>query len=297
MMLDRVKKGVLLLILIALFVTTSVMLRQQADPMRQDGAHFFRMAGAIRVFAMDAIWMRMSAHQQEGNESLVLSDARTLLALDPDSAAIRAFLFRHLAMTMARKAASEVEAQAWIREGLAILDDGLALEEGPLPAHAAFALHRARGLAFFIRSENPDPAFTQVCESEYGSPPILLAHSALAKALEARDDENTRLFHTASLWNAARFEMRHRRYAHAAELWKKANASLPFWLEAMEAIDTHEELTAFYRDVEAYCALAGEAKKEGENAARHDKTLKELKERIKASRFCDLTDEIDDGSP
>ncbi|MFH1999518.1 MAG: hypothetical protein ABIK28_07555, partial [Planctomycetota bacterium] len=52
--------------LFALAAATAGLLRQRA-PMQVEGESFFlRMSGAIRVFAMDAIWMRMSAHQHEG---------------------------------------------------------------------------------------------------------------------------------------------------------------------------------------------------------------------------------------
>ncbi|MFH1998114.1 MAG: hypothetical protein ABIK28_00470, partial [Planctomycetota bacterium] len=213
---------------------------------------------------------------------------RTLLALDPESPAIRAFLFQHLAMTMARKAASDPERREWIREGLQIVDEGLALDP------ESFDLQRAKGLAFFIRTENPDPAFTQVCTQEYHDPPVRLAPACFESALNTRDDMNTRLFLIASLWNAARFEMREKRFTSASEFWKKSLADLPLWLDLMEEPQARNDLEAYYRDLEAYCTLMGQSTNQmEENQAARGKTMKKLKERIMANPYCELSDELD----
>ena len=66
-----------------------------------------RLSGALRVFLVDAFWMRMHGHLREGREDLVLTDARTLLTLEPDSVRVRCFLHEHLIFNMAPKAVTD----------------------------------------------------------------------------------------------------------------------------------------------------------------------------------------------
>ena len=68
----------------------------------------YHALGVFRVFAVDALWMRMRTHKEEGRDGLVLADARAILKLEPDCDRIRDFLHWHLAFNMARRATDAV---------------------------------------------------------------------------------------------------------------------------------------------------------------------------------------------
>jgi tetratricopeptide (TPR) repeat protein len=230
-----------------------------------------KASGALRVFVMDALWMRMTAHVHGGNERLVLSDARTLLELDPDSPGIRIFLHSYLSFTMARRAVTEEEKARWIDEGLEILDEGLARDPDSM------ALNKGLGLTLFHRTEHGDEVFDRVCLERYGHLPVELAWKRFEKAL---DDPDVPAYLAASLINIARFEMDRGDYAEAAERWRQAVERLPPWLELIDDEAEAERLANHCRDLRDYCRLM--ARKDEEMTPGDVKKTEELRRRLEA---------------
>ncbi|MHC4946230.1 MAG: hypothetical protein ACYTG7_24725 [Planctomycetota bacterium] len=243
----------------ALAAMSAALLRDKAAQEEEGFLPLLRMSGALRIFAMDALWLQMSAHLQEGREGLVLSTARTLLSLDPQSPKTRAFLHRHLAFTMARKAAEDMEKEEWIREGLEIVDE--ALKEYP----DSVPLNRALGMSFFVRTEVRDMAFDRVCLERYGRKPVELAPFHLGRACAGEGGERTRLFWIASLMNAAYFEMNRARFAEAARLWQQVLSGLPAWHAWLGEETDRTELVEHYQGLRAYCLEMCRAKKDEES--------------------------------
>lgn len=267
------------LLCLAVAGTTGLMLDRQRAALPGGTEELLRRSGAVRIFCLDALWMEMNAHLSQGNEGLVLSTARTLLELDPQSDRARCFLFRHLAFTMARKAVTEDESALWISEGFSIMEE--ALQRDP----DAPWIHRELGLALFTRTEYPDAAFSRVCLARTGGAPAEQAPKHLETAWTGLGDEETGLFFTASLLNAARFAMERERYTQAAQYWGQALERMAPWLEGVEDPDERDELLAHYQDLETYCLLMADLKK-GKDSGRIDvKKIETLKQRIDESRF------------
>jgi len=175
----------------------------------------FQAMGAFRVFAIDALWMRMREHQSEGRDGMVLTDARTLLRLDPDSAEVRDFLHWHLAFNMAHRAVSDASRAQWIEEGLDIQHEGL--DRDP----SSGVLNLGLGLTLFMRSED-EGVFRDVCLRRYGDPPVRLAARYLEKAYSIRPTAQTLLFLLQALKNQAAFEAEQEEWVKAGRLWARA---------------------------------------------------------------------------
>jgi hypothetical protein len=233
----------------------NLLLRDGKSGEREGFIALLRMSGALRIFAMDVLWLRMSAHLQEGREGLVLSTARTLLTLDPESPRVRIFLHRHLAFTMARKAAGETEREEWIREGLQIMDE--ALEKEP----DCPQLHNGLGFSFFIRTEHPTQAFDKVCLERYGRKPVELAPMHLEKAHVGENRERVTVFWIASLMNAAYHAMESERYAEAARYWERVIDGLPVW-QVRVGWENDHGMEEHYGELRDYCIERGRLKKE-----------------------------------
>lgn len=232
-----------------------------------------RLSGALRVLVMDALWMRMTAHVHEGNERLVLSDARTLLELDPDSPGIRYFLHGYLSFTMARRAVTDEEKARWIDEGFEIMDEGLERDPGSI------VLNKGLGLTFFQRTEYGDGIFDRVCMERYGGLPVELAWKRFEKAL---GDPDTLPYFTASLINIARLETDRGAYQAAAERWREVVERLPPWLELIDDPAEAGRFADHCRDMRDYCELMAGHKKDEEIAPADVKKIEELQRRLEA---------------
>jgi len=216
----------------------------------------FRALGAFRVFAVDALWVRMNDHKEAGRDGLVLSDARTLLALDPDSDGIRDFLHWHLAFNMASRAVSDDARAQWIEEGLDIEEEGL--RRNPSSA----VLNRGLGMTFFMITERTD-VYREVCLRRYGRPPAAMAWVYLEKAWLASRGGRTLLFLLQSLENAALSEEGKGRRDSAARFYEKAAAYAreglgPIWLAENAAA-----CVRFYEERAAECRRREPGKRPG----------------------------------
>ncbi len=175
----------------------------------------YRAMGVFRVFAVDALWMRMNSHIAAGRDGLVLTDARTLLELEPDSDEIRDFLHWHLAFTMAQRALSDADCAEWIEEGLDIEEEGLKRDPD------SFVLNRGLGMTFFMITDRED-VYRKVCVDRYGRMPVELAHIYLERAYARSGDLRTLDFLLRALVNAATFEMNRAQPGAAQPLWAEA---------------------------------------------------------------------------
>ncbi len=233
--------------------------RPQGGAEAQSGTQIlFRAMGVFRVFAVDALWMRMNSHIAAGRDGLVLTDARTLLELEPDSDEIRDFLHWHLAFTMAQRALSDADRAEWIEEGLEIAEEGL--ERNP----DSVVLNRGLGMTLFMITDRQD-IYRQVCVDRYGRQPVELAHAYLERAYAGSGDLRTLDFLLRALVNAATFEMDRARPDAARPLWATARRLIE---EVLPRLSPDEEppflndLLEFCRDQEAECE---KLKKAGSN--------------------------------
>jgi len=206
----------------------------------------YRMLGVFRVFAVDALWMRMGSHMSAGRDGLVLSDARTLLSLESDSDEIRDFLHWHLAFNMANRAVGAASRAQWFEEGLDVQEEGLRRD----PDSAV--LNRGLGKTLFMLTGR-EGVKREVCLRRYGLLPEQLAHIYLEKAFEKSREPQTLLFLLQALANAAGIEAEQGRFAAAAGFCDKAvghAAGLGDYLPAQEIeylIDPIRELRDDYR--------------------------------------------------
>ena len=206
----------------------------------------FRALGAFRIFAVDALWVRMNDHKEEGRDGLVLSDARTLLALDPDSDGIRDFLHWHLAFNMASRAVSDDARAQWIEEGLDVEEEGL--RRNPSSA----VLNCGLGMTLFMITERTD-VYREVCLRRYGRPPATMAWVFLERAWLASRDPRTLLFLLQSLENAALSEEEHGRANAAARLFEKAAAYVRKGLGPIRPAEDTAAVVRFYEERAAEC--------------------------------------------
>ncbi len=206
----------------------------------------FRALGAFRIFAVDALWMRMSGHVSEGRDGMVLADARTLLKLEPRSSEIRNFLHWHLSFNMALRAISDESRARWFEEGLDIQEEGL-LNNPDDPV-----LNRGLGMTFFMRTGDRG-VFRETCLKRYGKLPVQLAHVYLEKAWLESIDEKTLLFLLRALADGAAAEGEKGRYAEAGRLWAKAAEHAAAGLAGQNDRERVDSLLDFYRERAAEC--------------------------------------------
>ena len=215
----------------------------------------YRALGVFRVFAVDALWMRMNSHIAAGRDGLVLTDARTLLELEPDSAEIRDFLHWHLAFTMAQRALSDADRAEWIEEGLDIEEEGL--ERDP----DSFVLNRGLGMTFFMITDRED-VYRQVCVDRYGRLPVEMAHVYLERAYAQSGDLRTLDFLLRAPGRAATFEMDGGSVDRAGALWAKARRLTEVVLDTFSC-DAERgfllDLLDLCRTKETECTALGEA--------------------------------------
>jgi|GEM_PF-3429178 len=232
---------------------------QAAEGGGTDRQILYRALGVFRVFAVDALWMRMNSHIAAGRDGLVLTDARTLLELEPDSDEIRDFLHWHLAFTMAQRALSDSDCAEWIDEGLQIQEEGL--ERNPQSA----VLNRGLGMTFFMITER-EGVYRQVCLDRYGRLPVELAHIYLERAYAQSGDLRTLDFLLRALVNGATFEMERNRAGAAQPLWEKAGRLIK---EASAILGSDgdgaflDDLLEFCRGKETECAELQKSGEEG----------------------------------
>jgi hypothetical protein len=217
----------------------------------------FRALGAFRVFAVDALWIRMSGHMSEGRDGLVLADARTLVRLEPRCDEIRDFLHWHLAFNLAHRAVTRDARIAWIDEGLDIIEEGLRSD----PDSAV--LNRGLGTTFFMITDREDE-YTEVCLRRYGRRPVELAHIYFRRAFVRAGDDRTLAFLLQSLENAASFEMGRGRFEEAGALWSLAAGHAETDLAAVVGDDEAASLAAFYRGRADRCRRDGAGNPAGE---------------------------------
>ncbi len=274
--------------LLGAFTVSGVFVRGPGCRPGESDESLLRLSGALRVFLADAIWLKMRSHFHDGKESLVLSDARTLLYLEPDNPRIRAFLHWHLAFNMARKAVTDESRTEWYREGLDILERGL--ENDPSSA----ALNFRMGKTLFFRS-GTDDVFRSLCIERCGLYPVQLAPTYLEKAYLAMNDAHSFLFFFNALENAAHFEMKQEAYGAAAKLWKKTVLHATTWIDkiGMEKDGAADELKRYYIDLEKLCALMGRSADGYELGPKEIAEKKRLELKIKENRFFDVWDEPD----
>lgn len=118
------------------------------------------------------LWLvRVNADLRAGSPIKALRHARELLAFAPDFPAARAELAEILAYDLAALELDPVRRMAWIAEGLAVLDAGIARDPG------AGALHQSRGFIIWQSAEH-FPEFAAAFERTHGT-------SALEEAVEA----------------------------------------------------------------------------------------------------------------
>jgi hypothetical protein len=206
----------------------------------------FRALGAFRVFAVDALWIRMSGHMSEGRDGLVLADARTLLRLEPRCDEIRDFLHWHLAFNLAHRAVTRDARIAWIEEGLDIVEEGLRAD----PESAV--LNRGLGTTFFMITDREDE-YAEICLRRYGRRPVELAHEYLQRAFTRAGDARTLAFLLQALENAANFEMDRGRFGEAEALWSHAAGLAEKDLAPVAGEAEAANLAAFYRDMADRC--------------------------------------------
>jgi hypothetical protein len=271
------------LLLFALAAVTSAVLHQVKRPMSDPETGLLRMSGALRVFLVDALWLRMNAHLSEGNESLVLSDARALVSLDPDNAGLLSFLHWHLAFNMAHKAVDEPSRAEWLREGLEIMDQGLARDPD------SHLLNHELGATFYLKSET-SPTFDRICLERYGRDPLVLAPLYLERAYSARDELKTLLMLFTALLNAAGHQMALGEHAAAAEQWKKVLHYFPVWIDKLDVgpLAEKEELEGYYTGHHDLCILMDRAQK-GETGLEPE--IRTLEESLRNSPFHEAADD------
>ncbi len=290
----RLRLPVLLVVFLATAASTSFVLQKRHPPAEDATGLLLRLSGALRVFIEDGLWMRMRVHQYEGKENLVLSDARTLLLLNPKSDRIRAFLHWHLVFNMARKAATEIERAEWVREGLDLMEVGLAQNpDSPL-------LNREMGMTFFLRSQAAalvlsatQEQFRRICFERHGAYPVQLAPLFFEKAYETLGDQDTFLFFMTSLLNAASDAAARKAHAEAAALWSKVLEHLSPWLEAFENEEDRAALIQYYRDHKEYCSLMSSTADPAGNETGDAERIRVLRRRIETNRFHDAWEEED----
>jgi hypothetical protein len=199
------------------------------------------------------------------------------VSLDPDNPELRSFLHWHLTFNMAHKAVDEESRAEWYREGLEIMDEGLARTPDD------YRLNREMGATLYLKA-GTSPGFDALCVRRYGRGPVQLAPVYLEKAFKARPDFTTLLFLYTALLRAAHHAMEAGEYAEAAAQWQKVLEYLPAWFDRMEpggAVEK-EELTGYYRDQYTYCTLMDRARK-GEEGL--EPKIEKLRKRLEASRF------------
>lgn len=260
---------------------TSFLISQGIEAAGETDSMLLRLSGALRVFIIDALWMGLHAHLSEGKESLVLTDARTLLKLEPDSPRIRYFLHWHLTFNMAYKAVTEAERIEWYREGLEIMDEGLTRNPD------SSVLNRGMGMTCFLRSGR-DEAFQVLCLERYGSYPMQLAPVYFEKAYTVLNDPDTWLFYFTSLLNAAHFEMESEAYGSASRLWQKVLDHLAPWIEMMENESDRKEVKGYYHDLYTYCSLMEGMGTQGGIRTEEMEKIEALRQSIKKNRYCDI---------
>lgn len=274
-------------VFLACAMTSSFLLRGRSTTEEDALSLLLRSSGAARVFLVDLLWLRMHAHLGEGNESLVLSDARTLLSLEDRSPRVRTFLHWHLAINMARKAVTESSRAHWIREGLEVMEEGLRKDPD------SYILNREMGLTFFVRSGAYE-TFRRVCRERYENDehvyPEQRAPLFLEKAFRMRRDRDTLLFLLPALVNAAHFETERESFIKAHELWNKVFEYLEPGLQTMEEAQAALD---YYENLRSYCALMMQMEKGEELGPKDVKKARDLKQRIKESEFCEIWDDSD----
>jgi len=207
----------------------------------------YRMLGVFRVFAVDALWMRMGGNMSAGRDGLVLSDARTLLSLEPGSDEIRDFLHWHLAFNMANRAVGEASRAQWFEEGLDVQEEGLRID--PDSAVLNFGLGKTLFM-LTVSEDNNWEIHREVCLRRYGRPPELLAHIYLEKAYERSGDLLTLQFLLQALANAADLEGERGRHGAAAELWAGAARHAAEGFAEIRGDDEVEDMIDGYRAME-----------------------------------------------
>lgn len=206
----------------------------------------FQAMGAFRVFAEDALWMRMREHQSEGRDGMVLTDARTLLRLDPDSAEVRDFLHWHLAFNMAHRAVSDASRAQWIEEGLDIQHEGLERDPGSV------VLNLGLGMTFFMRSED-EGVFSDVCLRRYGKKPVQMAPGYIEKAYSCRPEPETLLFLLQALKKQASFEAEQDNWNMASRLWSRAATLAATGMKGILTSSEVDDLVRQLREKEREC--------------------------------------------
>jgi len=219
--------------------------RDRSSELDAEGV-LFRAIGVFRVFAVDALWVRMSTHQRAGRDDLVLSDARALLKLEPHSEKIRDFLHWHLAFNMANRALDEASEAQWFELGLDIQEEGL--RRNP----ESVTLNRGLGMTLFMISDRQGPK-RRVCHERYGVSPEQLAWSHLERSYQGRPEPRVLLFLIQALENGAAAEMALGADRQAERLWTKALRRSDKDLRALLGDEEVAEMVAYYQKKTQEC--------------------------------------------
>jgi len=289
----KTRKHLLILFIIIFFTisaSTSILLHQDVEDDSGFESTLLRLSGALRVFIVDACWMRMRSHMQEGNESLVLSDARTLLSLQPNSERVRYYLHFHLTFNMPGKAVSEESRAEWYKEGMSIMDEGLAKSPD------SFMYNFAMATAFYLRTGKCE-TFKKVCHERYNKFPIQLAPEFFEKACKINNDIKNFFYYIDSMIDAARFETETKNFSSAATLWSKIYRRRSRWLDGTFEEEFKSAFVEYIIDLNNWCSIMDRIEKGEEVDAGLGKEIKRLQDRIMKNniimkdRNCDLNEE------
>ena len=137
--------------------------------------------GPVRSLAAAALWVDLLDQERRGDSARVAGRARALLELQPDLDVVREHLATQLMLTEAARAADPRRRAALVREGLALLEEGLERRDSP-------ALHAALGRLLVLQAGRP--GFLRTAEAWFGAG---LGDVALEHLLRAGDDPDDRL--------------------------------------------------------------------------------------------------------
>lgn len=157
-------------------------LREETRAVETAGVNLGGLLAGFRGLVTDLLLLKAEADLRRGDTWVLPDDYRLIASLEPRNDELWAFLAYQLAYNVADE--SQDSRWFWVREGLSLCEEGLAV----LPTSAP--LHRLRGQIYSRRLRDPAFAFLKrVVEEEEGRPDLDLAVAALSEA--ARHSDST----------------------------------------------------------------------------------------------------------